>query len=132
MERHLATITGIGQVVVMAHEDNGHNKILVAYYTGEPYRATRSRERLAGVLVAAAIPSHYIHLAQFPLNTNGKIDRSGLQPEQLPVSGEVYEQPTNAVERKLEEIWKDILGMTQVSTSASFFGVGGSSLRRSR
>jgi amino acid adenylation domain-containing protein len=70
---------GVLDAVVLAVADGGAEAVLHALYTGEPTLeedlAGRVRRRLPGYMV----PRHVHHLPEFPLNPNGKIDRSRLR-----------------------------------------------------
>ncbi|MCE0555048.1 phosphopantetheine-binding protein [Bacillus thuringiensis] len=41
-------------------------------------------------------------------------------------------EPTNSTERKLVEIWKDVLGIQRVGIRDNFFEIGGHSLKAAR
>lgn len=81
------------------------------------------RERLPAYM----IPSRYAVLQSLPLTANGKIDRSRLeipQPHETPAP----QQPRDDIERMLESIWLELLGVPSVGIHDSFFDVGGHSL----
>ena len=72
------------------------------------------------------VPKKMMQLAEFPLNTNGKVDR-----KQLPIPGDDeknYVEPINELENKLCGIIKTVLKKDKVSTTDSFFNIGGNSL----
>ncbi|CAF0982682.1 unnamed protein product [Adineta steineri] len=98
------------------------------------------------------IPSHFISVSSFPLSPNGKINRKAL-PE-IPLSvlqqEDIYNAPNTELEKTIANIWQEILytdrliiqhddptkivsGIDRktsflISTTASFFSVGGNSL----
>ncbi|WP_329061809.1 AMP-binding protein [Streptomyces sp. NBC_01429] len=51
---------------------------LVVFYTGTPVSAVQLARDARAVLPAAVVPRKYVHLAEFPLNSNRKIDRRKL------------------------------------------------------
>jgi acyl carrier protein len=63
------------------------------------------------------------------MTPNGKVDRRTLivfndrSPEE-----QKYQPPQNALEAELIQIWQDILTVPQLSTTDSFFELGGNSL----
>ncbi|MFV8348040.1 condensation domain-containing protein, partial [Flavobacterium sp. ZB4P13] len=64
-----------------------------------------------------------------PLTSNGKVDRKALPS----VTGEdvikkEYVAPRNAAEKKMLEIWKEVLGIEKVGITDNFFELGGHSL----
>lgn len=130
VQQHMIAIEGVEQVILMAHEDNDHQNVLVAYYTGASQKPDIFRVNLKQHLSEAAIPSYFVHMIEFPLNVNGKVDRKALPKPQSLISSEfAYQAPANDIERRLEKIWMDVLGLEKVSVAASFFSVGGSSIK---
>jgi amino acid adenylation domain-containing protein len=80
------------------------------------------------------IPDHLVLLAALPLTASGKLDRRRLpSPEDfrrgagLPLIG-----PRNEVEAKLLEIWKELLGNSDMGVDQDFFDLGGTSLLLTR
>lgn len=51
---------------------------LVVYYTGEPRPAARLSRALRELLPKGMLPRRFEHLAEFPLNSNRKVDRKEL------------------------------------------------------
>ena len=76
------------------------------------------------------VPSYVIPLTKLPLLPNGKVNRKELpQPKKL-LSADINE-PANDIERKLVDIWSDILKLDTavIGTNKSFFDLGGHSIR---
>ncbi len=74
------------------------------------------------------IPSYFIVLKEFPLNSNGKIDRKSLPKLGYLLEKETYASPRTGVEKKLAKIWKRILGINKVGIRDTFYDLGGTSL----
>ncbi|CAF4107235.1 unnamed protein product, partial [Adineta steineri] len=78
------------------------------------------------------VPSFFIIVDKFPLNPNGKLDRSVLPPIDfnsfsLPVSSE--EQCQTEMEKEVHSIWLQVLShVDNISISKSLFELGGNSL----
>ncbi|WP_431980532.1 amino acid adenylation domain-containing protein [Streptomyces qinglanensis] len=80
------------------------------------------------------VPSSYVPLTRFPINTNGKLDRTAL-PEPLPELADDAEdavEPATATERALAEIWQEVLGAGRVGAGSNFFQLGGDSIHTIR
>ncbi|MET3038604.1 phosphopantetheine-binding protein, partial [Chryseobacterium sp. NRRL B-14859] len=80
------------------------------------------------------VPVHYIQLDNFPLTSNGKIDRENL-PDAFGVSlgsGVEYIAARNETEKKLVSIWEDVLGKPGIGVLDNFFELGGHSLKAAR
>jgi amino acid adenylation domain-containing protein len=87
------------------------------------------REYLKSRLPEHMIPSAWIALKQLPLTPNGKLDRCALPaPEGRPVEMGEYVAPRNNLERKLADIWAQVLQVDQVGVQDNFFQLGGHSL----
>jgi bacitracin synthase 1 len=68
-----------------------------------------------------------------PLTANGKLDKKALPaPKDMGIiSTKAYVAPRTAVERKLVNIWSEVLGFEKdsISIEADFFETGGHSLK---
>ena len=127
IETVLASHESISNAVVTVYSGGTH-KTIAAYYTGSELLEPLSvRSFLKESLPEYMLPTHYTQLEQFQLNSNGKIDKSALPEPQQSASSTVQE-PRNATDRKLVEIWKTVLGLTAVGIDANFFEVGGHSI----
>jgi tyrocidine synthetase-3 len=84
------------------------------------------KERLPGYM----IPHYIIFLESLPLLTNGKIDRKALPHPEGRVSGGNYVPPQTEEQKKLVELWQEILGAEgrQIGIRDNFFNIGGHSL----
>ncbi|GMQ63802.1 non-ribosomal peptide synthetase [Vallitalea maricola] len=76
------------------------------------------------------LPSYYTIMDKLPVTTNGKIDRKSLpQPQKRMLNeGDIYQAPTNDYEKKLVQIWEDVLKVQPISVKDNFFALGGHSL----
>ncbi|HEY0601270.1 MAG TPA: phosphopantetheine-binding protein, partial [Herpetosiphonaceae bacterium] len=89
------------------------------------------REFLAQRLPEYMVPAAYVVLDRWPLTTTGKIDRRSL-PSPLYQATTTYVAPSGKVEQQIAEIWKQVLGVEQVSVYDNFFDLGGHSLLLAR
>jgi len=85
------------------------------------------REYLARELPYYMIPAYFEQLEAIPLTANGKVARSAL-PEPKIESETEYVAPANEIEKKMANIWKDVLNLEKVGTRDNFFELGGNSL----
>ncbi len=121
------------EVVVVAQQDPAGNDRLVAYCVPkqqEKLSAEEIREFLQDQLPAQMVPSAFVILDALPLTPNGKVDRKALpKPDQVGRSlGAKLVAPRTQIEKDLMSIWRDTLGVKEISIQDSFFDVGGDSL----
>jgi amino acid adenylation domain-containing protein len=85
-------------------------------------------DSLPDVLPSAMLPAHVFQLDHIPRLANGKIDRKSLSsPEELIVNNE-FTTPSSALEELLAGEMAELLNLEKISTSQSFFNLGGHSL----
>ncbi len=75
------------------------------------------------------IPSDYMLIEKIPLSANGKVDRSQLPKiEHIKVSEVDKVCPETLTEKKVSEIWKELLDIDDVGVNQNFFELGGNSI----
>lgn len=133
IETILASHPGISRCVVLVKEDQTGGQRLVAYLLPEGKNnlaTTDLRDYLATRLPDYMVPSDYVFLNSFPMTPNGKLDRKALpDPNHLSTrSIDPYASPETTLEKKLVEIWSEVLRINQVGTRDRFLDSGGNSL----
>ncbi|MCX6579065.1 MAG: amino acid adenylation domain-containing protein [Candidatus Aminicenantes bacterium] len=131
IENRLLSVNGVKEAVVLECEEVPNDKYLCAYFvSSREYEVPELRDYLSKELPDYMIPSYFMRLEKIPLTTNGKIDRKALPKPKLKI-GESYIAPRNEVEKKLVEIWSEILGrlQTPIGIDDNFFQLGGHSLK---
>lgn len=118
---------------VVAREDSPGDKRLVAYVIGHGAQrpdAQQLRNFLRRKLPEHMIPCAVVSLEEWPLSANGKLDRSALPvPDaQRSADAQAFVAPRDAIERRLTEIWSEVLGLDRVGVHDNFFDLGGHSL----
>lgn len=126
LERHPA----VTRAEVLSRETGEGQKRLVAYVTvrrGE-VAADHLRAFLRERLPEFMIPTFFVVMDALPLMANGKIDRRALPAprEERPLHD--GSTPRNAVEAKLVDVWKAVLGLANVGIEDNFFALGGDSI----
>lgn len=136
IESVLKTISQINAAVVLARNNSRDEKELVAYIQSDDTALMLQdvKEQLSKVLPVYMIPSHFVQLKEFPVTTNGKVDKKALpEPVNLGLStGAVYVAPKNEIEGKLILLWEEILGANKIGIRDNFFESGGHSLKATR
>lgn len=123
-------VPGVEDSEVMAYRNHDNFNELVAYYTGEEIPEGVLRETLLHDLNSNILPAYYVHMEEFPLTINGKIDKRKLpQPEAFIIDEATYEPVLEGMEEQLESIWKEILRLKKIGRKAVFFKIGGTSIK---
>src|SRR5215213_8322436 len=110
---------------------------LVGYVVPMPGAAPADAELdawLRDKLPEPLVPSAIVFLDSLPLTPTGKVDRGALPlPEaRKPAAGDRLAAPATATERKLAEVWAELLGVDRVGRDDDFFELGGHSLLATR
>jgi amino acid adenylation domain-containing protein len=133
IERIVAAVPGIGQVVVVAREDRPDDKRLVAYYVVDDAEidVVALRNAAEAALPNYMVPSAFVRLDAVPLTPNGKLDRHALPAPEFSADRR-GRSPRTSEERRLAELFAEILGTADVGIDDSFFDLGGHSLLATR
>lgn len=130
IESKLSACPGIKEAAVVDWKKANGEKYLCGYVTSlKPVVCNEIKSYLRLTLPDYMIPDYIVELDKMPLSSNGKINRKKLaKPDENSLHNKEYIAPSNSIEKRLEEIWKDILGIEQVSVTDNFFELGGQSL----
>ncbi len=92
--------------------------------------AKNLKKHLQESLPSYMIPNKLIKVEKFYLTANGKIEMSNLpSPEyERPDLNTQYIEPKTNIEKKLAEIWGELLGINNIGIYDNFFDLGGHSL----
>jgi amino acid adenylation domain-containing protein len=110
----------------------GVEQRLIAYVvggTGEAPTARELRRYLRTKLPEHMVPASFVQVAELPLLPSGKVNRRALvtvQGVSLAEQGTVA--PRTEVEKKLAEMWAEVLKVKEVGVDQNFFELGGHSL----
>ncbi len=133
VEAALREHPAIRELVVAAREDEPGNQRLVAYYVCKSSacpQASELRNFLKSRLQDYLVPAAFIELPALPLTPNGKVDRLALPAPDRSRSDmrTVLTAPRTELERKISEIWQEVLNVHAVGVDDNFFELGGQSL----
>ena len=133
IESAMASYPGIRENIVMVREDQPDNKQLVAYFI--PEKKTNIdlgdlKLSLKAKLPEYMVPVAFVKLDAFPYTASMKIDRKRLPaPAFNNSNSEVqFEAPKTETQQTVANIWKNLLGLKEVSINDNFFELGGHSL----
>jgi len=131
IEQVLLSNPFITKAVVIVRNDLPGDTQLVAYivFEGMDYSETELRTQLKQQLPEYMVPGYFVRLADFPITVNGKLNRLALTLPKTSINAKgTVKEPKGDLERKIAEIWKDILEIENVGVADNFFDIGGHSL----
>jgi len=136
IEATLVNHPAINKAVVISRENKKREKYLVAYLVGNK---EKEKDEDIQSYLRIRLPSHMwpkavIWLDAFPLTENGKMNRSALPMPDLirPPLKQKYVPPENHLQKKLANLWSEVLGIDHVGIKDNFFDLGGHSLQALR
>jgi amino acid adenylation domain-containing protein/non-ribosomal peptide synthase protein (TIGR01720 family) len=122
----------VKNAVVVDRTDQNGQKYLCGYIvTDTGLNNEELKAHLLKELPEYMVPAYLLPIGEIPLTSNGKVDRKSLPaPDALIMaSGKQYVAPRNETERKLAEIWQEVLGLSQVGILDDFLELGGDSIK---
>lgn len=131
IEQQLLGHSSVREAVVIDRMDTWGRKYLCAYLITETsFREKELREELASRLPAYMIPSQIVQLEQFPLTSNGKVDRKQLPEPVIERKGAEDEtSPRDEFDKLLVEVYEDVLGRSPFGLHDPFSQLGGDSIK---
>ena len=130
IEAVIAETGSVRQAAVRMVEFAANDVRLVAYVTAGASRPCERemRTRLAEKLPEFMRPTQIVVLDRMPMTPNGKIDRQALpRPMAVAERGEMV-AATGDIEAAVAAIWKEVLGLDEISVTENVFDLGAHSL----
>ncbi|WP_101760227.1 non-ribosomal peptide synthetase [Oceanicoccus sp. KOV_DT_Chl] len=90
--------------------------------------AAALRDQLSARLPAYMVPQHFIAVDHIPLTPNGKLDRRALAKPELEQDVQQQVAAANDFERRISDLWCEVLNIREVGVTDDFFLLGGHSL----
>ncbi|KFF03763.1 non-ribosomal peptide synthetase [Chryseobacterium luteum] len=121
----------INQAVVVSNaHTNGMAYLLGYYVSNTDYSSSELKSYVGKHLPNYMIPYDFMKLNEIPMTVNGKLDKKRLPSPTFGEEEEKYASPENGVQRKLVEIYSEVLGRNPgtISITDDFFQIGGSSI----
>ncbi|MEP7252854.1 MAG: amino acid adenylation domain-containing protein, partial [Ginsengibacter sp.] len=120
----------VTDAVVLARLNKDETRQLVGYIISDDiFDKEEITSYLHTKLPDHMVPALWVSLEQFPLTSNGKINKKALpEPDATEYSDKENVGPRNEIEASLVEIWKELLDLESVGIHDNFFELGGHSL----
>ncbi len=132
IERKLLKKLAVHEAAVVPVAKAGGDALCACYVSESEFAVSELREHMQISLPSYMIPAYFVHLETLPRTVNGKVDREELS--RLSFSMEInaenqYIPPTNELEERIAEIWKDVMNVEKVGIDDGYFALGGDSIK---
>lgn len=125
IEKVIENYKSVEKSCVIADE----NKVLKAYFTAnKAIDVNKLYEFLKNKLPDYMVPRYIMQISKMPTTINGKLDRRKLPKNDKPIMKQ-YVAPQNEQERKMLQIFSNVLMVNDIGMADDFFELGGHSLK---
>ncbi|HEY9314179.1 amino acid adenylation domain-containing protein, partial [Williamsia sp.] len=107
---------------------SGVTTLVAHVLASKPLDTSVVREFVGERLPSHMVPAVIVFLSEVPLTRAGKLDRSALPEPDLGALVSTGAAPSTETERMLAAVLTEVLGLTSIGVSDSFFDLGGNSL----
>jgi non-ribosomal peptide synthase protein (TIGR01720 family) len=129
IEQHVAAFNCVEECAALLVEGKGGVQRIVCFYTQEEnVDQLELRAYLRSGLPVYMVPSDLVLLDAMPRLPNGKLDSRKLREQKIDSGREAGEQPGNAAEKVLHQIWTEVLKRDAIGIHDNFFEIGGDSI----
>ena len=131
IEKQLLRHEQVEEAAAVVRDDEEGEKYICVYFTGwQRLTVAELKSFLATQLPYYMIPSFFVQLEALPRTVSGKLERKSLpEPRRSLMNlGSDYVAPQSEMEKKMAEIWSEVLHQEKVGIYDNFFDLGGNSL----
>uniref|UniRef100_UPI002625A9AF non-ribosomal peptide synthetase n=1 Tax=uncultured Kordia sp. TaxID=507699 RepID=UPI002625A9AF len=116
--------------ITLAQKDtSGIARLLSYIIPAKGYDKTEVLSFLRATLPSYMVPAILVELDEFPITSNGKIDKKNLLKRETIANSTVeFVAPRNPIEENLSAMWKKVLKIHKISIHDNFFEIGGNSI----
>ncbi|WP_018690923.1 non-ribosomal peptide synthetase [Algicola sagamiensis] len=128
IEQTLTQFDEIKQALVIACDHHGQVH-LAAYLVPNDHTIDliKVQNTLNLELPSHMVPSAFVQIDEIPLTINGKVDTKALPAPDF-INQQAYIAPTTQIQKRLTQVWQEILGIEKVGIEDNFFRIGGNSI----
>lgn len=122
---------GLQAVVLMIEQHKGARELIAFIRSEKPVEPKALKAFIGGKLPVHMIPKDFIHVEEFPVNTSGKIDKNALKElagHSQKREATDYQAPETDTQKKLIDIWTEVMEIDNIGIRHNFLEIGGHSL----
>lgn len=129
IEAALCRCESVKQAVVVAPTSDGIRRLVAYTVLRTGASVGEVVDRLVEMLPPYMQP-HIVPIATIPLTASGKVDRRALEDAPVPLvtPASSGSPPSTAMEQRVADVWRDLLGIDALAREDDFFDLGGDSL----
>ncbi|MGG7175942.1 non-ribosomal peptide synthetase [Clostridium paraputrificum] len=128
IDNAIRKIEGVRDVAIKVRKNsNDENEINAYIISNNESIIKKIMADLKLYLPKYMIPGKMMVIDNFPLTSNGKIDKKAL-PEIKEISESIYNESINPLEQEILNLWKEMLDVKEIGIDDNFLEVGGHSL----
>jgi thioesterase domain-containing protein/acyl carrier protein len=132
VEHAVEALTGSKQCVACFNGPERYQNQLIAFVLGSIGSSEELKASLSQNLPSYMVPSSIFEIENIPLTSNGKTDNKALWNlalAQQSSDNDTIAEPSNEVEAKMLDVWREVLGLEKLGVTHDFFESGGHSLK---
>ncbi len=127
VEAAITAVAGIRKAFIVVGKNNS-KKYLIGYYEADKsLQPSDVKADLKKKIPDHMIPSYLVRMDEFPLNTNGKADKSKLPTPKF--SAKEFQPVEGRIEESIALVWKEVLGVENIGREDNFYSLGGDSIK---
>lgn len=132
IEKVLRQVEAIKDAAALVKTDQIGDRYIQAYYVADEKLETGMiKKAIQSYLPDYMIPSRFLQVDEMPMTVNKKLDKKRLMEMDVEEETE-YIAPETEKQELLENIFKEVLGLSKVSIRARFIEMGGDSIKAIR
>ena len=118
------------RVVIVANEGKPGQEYLCAFIQSITEIDTNNlKAKLLSILPNYMVPQRYIVVDKIPVEANGKFSDTKLVKQFIvSLPKQDIKEPSNEIQKVMLQLWKEVLGLSEIGVDDDFFDIGGNSL----
>ena len=122
-------LDAVKDAVILTKKDDNDIPVIIAYLVAPELNEESFKQEMKKLVPEYMIPNMVVFIDEIPYTSNKKADRKKLLSKAVIRASKVRKEPETQLQRKLFEIWKEILKNDDFGVQDDFFDAGGDSVK---